>query len=49
MLAQGVPLERPNSEGRNFLKVFLEHRLVERDEIWHGDWHWCVAGLKGFW
>jgi len=26
----------------------LVHRLAERDEIWHDDGYWCVAGLKGF-
>jgi len=39
----------PKSEGCKNSNAFLVHRLAKRDEIWHDDGHWCVAGLKGFW
>jgi len=34
--------------GRKFFNMYLVHRLAERNEIWHDDRHWPIAGLKRF-
>jgi len=31
------------------LKNCNDFRLVERDEVWHEEGHWCVAGYMRFW
>ena len=35
---------------KNFVTLFCtSFGLARRDEIWHIEGHWCIAGLKGFW
>jgi len=39
-------LGRLNTEvSKKICNAFFVHRLAARDEIWHHEGHWCVAGL----
>jgi len=30
---------------KKFCNAFLVHRLADHNEIWHSNWHWCIADI----